>query len=343
MKALICGCSGPELSDEERTFFSEVRPFGLILFTRNIKNPQQVQALVAEFRKLVNRSNALVLIDQEGGRVQRLRPPHWREFPPAARYGDLWAHDPLSALRAARLVTWLLAAELVELGINADALPVLDVPVEGAHGIIGDRAYARSPQAAALLARAAMAGLAAAGVAPVIKHIPGHGRARADSHEELPIVDTPLDALRAHDFLPFAALADAPMAMTAHVTYTAIDPANPATTSHTVITDIIRGEIGFDGLLMTDDLNMQALNGPLPARAEAALKAGCDIILHCSGDLSEMQEVAAVCPTLAGKALQRAQAAVSVTAAAHLPLDAQEAERWRRQLLNGVTTPREET
>ena len=333
MKALICGCSGPVFSDDERAFFSEVRPYGLILFARNIESPEQVRALVSDFRALVGWPQAPVLIDQEGGRVQRLRPPHWQEFPPAARLGALWARDPLAALRAARLVTWLLALELADLGINVDALPVLDVPVAGAHDVIGDRAYAREPQTVALLARAAIAGLQAAGIAPIIKHIPGHGRARADSHEELPVVDAPLATLRRHDFLPFAALADAPMAMTAHVVYSAIDAANPATTSRTVIADIIRGEIGFDGLLMSDDLAMRALTGPLPARAEAALAAGCDVVLHCSGELEEMRAVAAVCPALSGKSLARARAAVAGLRPAELTPDAGEAEHWRRQLL----------
>lgn len=334
MKALICGCAGTTLSDEERAFFSETRPCGLILFARNVETPEQVRALVSDFRDLVGWPRAPVLIDQEGGRVQRLRPPHWREFPPAARLGELWTHDPLAALRAARLVTWLLASELADLGINVDALPVLDVPVEGAHDIIGDRAYARTPEVAALLAGAAVSGLMASGVAPIIKHVPGHGRARVDSHEELPVVDAPLSTLRTHDFLPFAALADAPMAMTAHVVYTAIDAANPATTSHTVIMDIIRGEIGFDGLLMTDDLVMQALEGSLPARAEAALQAGCDVVLHCSGDLKEMQAVAAACPPLSGRALERARAAVEDLHGTSLPADKmQEAEEWRQRLL----------
>ena len=333
MKALICGCAGVTLAEEERAFFAEERPWGLILFARNVESPAQVRALAADFRALVGREEAPVFIDQEGGRVQRLRPPHWRDYPPAARFGELWARDPAAACRAARAVTWLLATELAELGINADALPVLDVPVEGAHDIIGDRAYARRPEVAALLARAAMSGLAAAGVAPVIKHIPGHGRARADSHEELPVVEAPLDALRAHDFPPFAALADAPMAMTAHVVYAAIDARNPATTSRTVIHDIIRGEIGFDGLLMSDDLNMKALAGPLAERTEAALAAGCDVALHCSGKLEEMREVAAACPELSGRALERAEAAMAFMQPRGLAPDEREAERWREQLL----------
>ena len=333
MKALICGCAGTVFTEEERAFLAEAQPWGLILFARNVDTPEQVRALVNDFRALVGRADAPVFIDQEGGRVQRLRPPHWRDYPPAARFGALWAQDPLAACRAARAVSWLLASELADLGINADALPVLDVPVEGAHDIIGDRAYARTPEVAALLARAAMSGLSAAGVAPVIKHIPGHGRARADSHEELPVVETPPDLLRTHDFLPFAALADAPMAMTAHVVYAAIDAKNPATTSRTIIQDIIRGEIGFDGLLMSDDLNMKALAGPLAARAEAALAAGCDVVLHCSGVLAEMREVAAACPELSGPALRRAEAAMAWMQPRGLPPDEREAEAWRKQLL----------
>ncbi len=326
MKALICSCADTTLREEERAFFAEERPFGLILFARNVENPDQVRALVAEFRTLVGREDAPVFIDQEGGRVQRLRPPHWRDYPPTASLGALWRRDPLVALRAARAVTWLLGRDLATLGINADCLPVLDVPVAGSHDIIGDRAYADEPQVAALLARAAVAGLKAAGVAPVIKHIPGHGRARADSHKELPVVDASLEELRSHDFLPFAALADTPMAMTAHVVYAALDDRNPATTSRVVIDDIIRGEIGFAGLLMSDDLNMEALDGPLAARAEAALAAGCDVVLHCSGELEEMRTVAAVCPALSGMALQRAEAATKAMAAQGMAPSAEEAE-----------------
>ncbi len=332
LKALICGCAGPTLSEEERAFFAEERPFGLILFARNVESPAQVRALTADFRALAGREEAPVFIDQEGGRVQRLRPPHWRDYPPAATFGALWKQDPLAALNAARAVTWLLGRELAEIGVNADCLPVLDVPVAGSHDIIGDRAYAEEPVAAALLARAAVAGLRAAGVAPVIKHIPGHGRARVDSHEKLPVVDAPLEALRGHDFLPFAALADAPMAMTAHVVYAAVDGRNPATTSRVVIHDVIRGEIGFSGLLMSDDLNMRALEGPLAARAEAALEAGCDVVLHCSGRLDEMRAVAAVCPVLSGEALRRAEGAMAATRPEGLAPEKRVAEGWLERL-----------
>ncbi len=307
--AFISGCAGSELSAAERAFFGRTRPWGLILFARNIEDPGQVRRLVADFREAVGRPQAPVLIDQEGGRVQRLRPPHWRTWPPAMRFAELFERDRVEALRAARLVTWLLGRELAGLGINVDCLPVLDVPVPGSHEIIGDRAYGHDPLVVATLGRAAMEGLRAAGIAPVIKHVPGHGRARADSHLKLPVVETPLEELRRTDFVPFAACADAPMAMTAHVVYAGIDPEEPATHSLRVIRDVIRGEIGFDGLLMSDDLNMKALKGSLAERCEKALAAGCDIVLHCSGILEEMEEVAAAAGTLSGRALERAIAA----------------------------------
>ncbi len=307
--AFISGCEGTELSAAEQDFFARTRPWGLILFARNIENPGQVRRLVADFREVVGRPQAPVLIDQEGGRVQRLRPPHWRTWPPAMRFAELFERDRVEALRAARLVTWLLGRELAGLGINVDCLPVLDVPVPGSHEIIGDRAYGHDPLVVATLGRAAMEGLRTAGVAPVIKHVPGHGRARADSHLELPVVDTPMEELHGTDFVPFAACADAPMAMTAHVVYTDIDPEAPATHSSRVIGEVIRGEIGFDGLLMSDDVNMKALKGSLAERCERALAAGCDIVLHCSGVLEEMEEVAAAAGSLAGRGRERAGAA----------------------------------
>ncbi len=307
--AFISGCAGTELSAAEREFFGRTRPWGLILFARNIENPGQVRRLTADFREVVGRPRAPVLIDQEGGRVQRLRPPHWRAWPPAMRFAELFDRNRVEALRAARLVTWLLGAELADLGINVDCLPVLDVPVARSHEIIGDRAYGHDPLVVAALGRAAMEGLKAAGVAPVIKHVPGHGRARADSHLALPVVNTPAEELRQTDFVPFTACADAPMAMTAHVVYADIDPEAPATHSARIIGEVIRGEIGFDGLLMSDDVNMKALKGTLAERCERALAAGCDIVLHCSGVLEEMEEVAAAAGTLAGRALERAVAA----------------------------------
>jgi len=313
--AFISGCEGTELSTAEWEFFSRARPWGLILFARNIENPRQVRRLIADFREAVNRPQAPVLIDQEGGRVQRLRPPHWRAWPPAMRFAELFDRNRVEALRAARLVTWLLGRELADLGINVDCLPVLDVPVAGSHEIIGDRAYGHDPLVVAALGRAAIEGLRAAGIAPVIKHVPGHGRARADSHLELPVVGTPVEELRETDFVPFAACADAPMAMTAHVVYADIDPEAPATHSARVVEEVIRGEIGFDGLLMSDDVNMKALKGSLAERSEKALAAGCDIVLHCSGVLEEMEEVAAAAGTLAGRARERADAAERVMGA----------------------------
>jgi beta-N-acetylhexosaminidase len=310
--AFISGCSSYSLSEAERRFFSETKPWGLIVFRRNCESPDQIRALTAEFRALVERRNAPVFVDQEGGRVQRMGPPanHWRKYPPARRYGDLYRHDPLAALRTARNVGRLMAEDLFSAGINADCLPVLDVPQPDGHNIIGDRAYAEEVAQIIALARAHMAGLMEGGVLPVIKHIPGHGRAKADSHLELPVVDATRAELEAVDFPPFAALADAPMAMTAHVVYTALDKKAPATLSKKIIKTVIRKEIGFRGLLMSDDLSMNALSGTLAERAAGALEAGCDMLLHCNGKLNEMDEVARVAGLLRGKALTRARRAL---------------------------------
>ena len=336
ISAFISGCEGPSLSAAERKFFAASRPWGLILFARNVENPGQVRALVEEFRAAVGRADAPVFIDQEGGRVQRMGPPHWRAYPPAMRLAELFETDRPRALKAARLVTWLLGTELRDVGINADCLPVLDVPAADGHEIIGDRAYGRDALTVIALARAAMEGLKAASVAPVIKHIPGHGRARADSHEELPVVEAPLEELRRVDFAPFAAFADAPMAMTAHVVYAAVDADAPATHSRKVTGGIIRGELGFDGLLMSDDLNMQALSGSLGSRGEKALAAGCDVLLHCSGVLAEMEEVAGVSGPLEGAAARRARAAEAVmNAPAAQGLDKGEAEALLAELMAG--------
>lgn len=260
---------------------------------------------MADLRGIVGRDDAPILIDQEGGRVARLRPPHWREAPPAADFGALAEHDEEGACQAARLNARLIGTELAQLGIDVDCAPVLDVPAPGSHAIVGDRAFGTSPALVARLGRAAIEGFLSAGVIPVIKHIPGHGRARVDSHHELPVVEAGLDELRAVDFAPFAALADAPWAMTAHVVYQAIDADNPATTSKTAITDIIRGEIGFDGVLVSDDLSMKALSGSLGERAAAALAAGCDIALHCNAEMDEMRAVAEAAPPLTPAAEER--------------------------------------
>ncbi|MCC6948924.1 MAG: beta-N-acetylhexosaminidase [Bradyrhizobiaceae bacterium] len=309
-RACILGCIGPRLDSEERELFERAQPFGLILFARNIETPEQVRALVREFRAIVGRPDAPVLIDQEGGRVQRLKPPHWPDFPPAQTFGSIYARDRTEGIAAARLGARLIAAELAALGINVDCLPVADLLHPDAHGIIGDRAYGSDPASVAELARAAAEGLLAGGVLPVVKHIPGHGRARADSHEELPIVATPLAELDRTDFEPFRRLADLPIAMTAHVVYADIDPGRPATTSSKVIREVIRERLGFRGLLISDDLSMKALQGTLGARAEAALSADCDIALHCNGSLDEAREVAAAAPRLAGEGTERAKAAL---------------------------------
>jgi beta-N-acetylhexosaminidase len=297
-RSVIFGVSGPDLSDDERRFFADADPLGFILFSRNCASPDQVRALVSDLREVVGRADAPVLIDQEGGRVARLGPPHWRAAPSAARFADIACVDESLAVEAARLNARLLAAELADLGINIDCAPVLDIPQPGAHQVIGDRAFGGTPEQVARLGRATCEGLLAGGVLPVIKHLPGHGRATADSHFDLPVVDAARGELDRVDFAPFRALNAMPWAMTAHVVYTALDPSAPATTSSVVIERVIRGTIGFDGVLISDDLCMRALEGPADRRAEAALAAGCDIALHCNGVLAEMEAVAAACPPL---------------------------------------------
>ena len=307
-RAFVCGCSGIALTREEHDFLRQSEPFGLILFQRNVESPDQVRALVDSFRDCRGDANAAVLVDQEGGRVQRLGPPCWRAYPAAARFNAL--HLPFERKeRFVRLAGALIGQDLSRLGLNIDCAPVLDVPVEGSHGVIGDRAYAGDPQIVAKLGRAAALGLADGGVLPVMKHIPGHGRASVDSHFDLPVVTTALEILTQTDFLPFAANADLPLAMTAHVVYTALDSDRPATLSVHVI-EHIRKKMGFAGLLLSDDLSMQALRGSLRARAEAAFAAGIDVVLHCNGDLAEATAVAAAAPVLAGQSLARASRAV---------------------------------
>ncbi|MCB1477094.1 MAG: beta-N-acetylhexosaminidase [Rhodobiaceae bacterium] len=305
-RAFITGIAGLTISQQEVAFLDATRPWGLILFARNIDTPDQVKSLVRAFRDIVGRPDAPVLIDQEGGRVRRLRPPHWRDVPAAGLIAALWSGDRAAAERAAWLSGRLIGEELYALGITVDCFPVADLLITGAHDIIGDRAYGETPEAVIALAGAAAAGMRASGVSTIVKHIPGHGRARADSHLELPTVSTPRDQLAATDFATFAGLSDLPMAMTAHVVYAAIDAAAPATTSATVIGDIIRGEIGFDGLLMSDDLSMKALSGTMGARTQAAFAAGCDMALHCNGDMAEMEAVADATPQLVGEPARRA-------------------------------------
>jgi beta-N-acetylhexosaminidase len=322
--AAILGCSGPILTAEERTFFRRVKPWGFILFKRNVETPDQVRTLVDALRDTVGRADAPVLIDQEGGRVQRLGPPHWDRYPPGRAFGDLTGNDPLVRREITRLGARLMAHDLAALGINVDCVPVLDVPDPAGHEIIGDRAYGQTPDEVALLGRAAAEGLIAGGVLPVIKHIPGHGRAMSDSHLELPVVDAGLEDLDARDFTPFRVLSDMPMAMTAHVIYSAIDKRRPATTSKKVMRKVIRGAIGFDGLVMSDDLSMKALSGDFTERAAMSRAAGCDVVLHCNGAMAEMKAVVEGAGSLKGRAAARAKAALARLARTPEPFDAAE-------------------
>jgi beta-N-acetylhexosaminidase len=310
-RAFITGVSGPELTAAEREFIRIERPWGFILFKRNIETPAQVILLIAELRKEIGEPDAPVLIDQEGGRVQRLGPPHWPAYPPGAVFGTLYDIDRALGLSAARLSARLIAADLIDLGVTVDCLPLADVPVAGSDAVIGNRAYGTEPAKVAAIARAVTEGLEQGGILPVLKHIPGHGRATADTHFRLPVVDTPESELERTDFAAFQPLADLPMAMTAHVVFSALDPAHPATTSATIIHQVIRGVIGFQGLLMSDDVSMNALAGSIAERTRAILAAGCDMVLHCNGKLDEMRDVARETPELSGKALERARRALA--------------------------------
>jgi beta-N-acetylhexosaminidase len=307
-KAVIFGCAGPHLGATERDFFRAVDPAGFILFQRNCVDPDQVAALVADLKTTTRRAHTPILIDQEGGRVQRLKPPHWRAAPAAGRIASL---NPEAAERAAWINARLIAAELAALGITVNCAPVLDTPIHGAHAVIGDRAPGTNPADIARLGRATMRGFEAGGVLPVIKHLPGHGRALVDSHEHCPVVETIAETLIAEDLPPFQALADAPFAMTAHVVFTAWDETQPATLSARVIGDIIRCRIGFAGVLITDDLSMKALGGSLGERARRALAAGCDLALHCNGKFEEMVELAAAIGPLSRAASARLDQALA--------------------------------
>ena len=334
-RACILGCAGPTLGAEERAFLRDARPWGFILFKRNVESPEQVRALTAALREAVDREDAPVLIDQEGGRVQRMGPPHWPAYPPGSAYGALPANDPLARREAVRLGARLMAHDLAAVGIDVDCVPVADVPAPDVHDVIGDRAYAETAEEVAVLARAAAEGLLAGGVLPVVKHIPGHGRARADSHHELPVVDAGREALDAVDFTPFRVLSDLPMAMTAHVVYAAWDRRRAATVSRKVVRRVMREAIGFDGLIMTDDLGMKALQGSLAELTRASLAAGCDVALHCSGVLSENREVAEAAPKLAGKARRRAEAALARRVRTPEPLDVGEARARFAEIMSG--------
>jgi beta-N-acetylhexosaminidase len=315
--AMILGCAGATLAPAEHDFFRAADPLGFILFQRNCLDPAQVRGLVAALRDSVGRADAPVLIDQEGGRVARLRPPHWRRYPSGSQIAALGDAAPA----AARGVTRLIADDLAGLGITVDCLPVLDLPVSGADAIIGDRSYGTAPERVGAIARAACEGLLAGGVLPVIKHIPGHGRATVDSHLACPVVTASRDELAASDFRPFRALNDMGWAMTAHIVYTALDAARPATLSPTVIAEVIRGEIGFAGVLVSDDLSMEALGGSLGERAAGAVAAGCDLVLHCNGRLDEMREVADAVAPLSPPSSARVAAGEAQRRRSTTPLD----------------------
>ena len=334
VRAFITGLAGREISANERAFLREAEPWGLIIFKRNIDTPAQVAALVRSFRDIVSRE-APVLVDQEGGRVQRLAPPHWPAYPPGAVYSTLYDRDPSSGLAAARLGTHLIASDLRALGIDTDCLPLADVPVAGSDNVIGDRAYGTEPGKVAAIAGAVAEGLLAGGVLPVLKHLPGHGRATADSHLKLPVVDTDRETLEKTDFAAFRPLAGLPLGMTAHVVFSAIDPAQPATTSVTIVDQVIRGFIGFRGLLMSDDVSMGALSGTIAERSRASLAAGCDVVLHCNGDLGQMMQVASASPALAGEAAIRAEAALAQRSAPE-EFDVAEARRMFNALVGSA-------
>jgi beta-N-acetylhexosaminidase len=310
MRAFITGVAGPALTDTERSFLREAQPWGLIVFAQNIAAPDALRRLVGDFRASVGH-DAPVLVDQEGGRVQRLGPPHWPKYPPAGAYGRLYERDQARGIAAAGLGGRLIAADLYGIGIDVDCAPVADLPAADADPVIGDRAFGTEPNAIVAVAGAFARGLIDGGVLPVVKHMPGHGRATADSHKKLPVVRTDRATLEASDFAAFRGLADLPMAMTAHLMFSAIDTAAPATASAAIVHDVIRGSIGFAGLLMSDDICMGALSGSLGERTRAALAAGCDVVLHCNGDMAEMQAVAAAAPLLQGEAARRAAAALA--------------------------------
>jgi beta-N-acetylhexosaminidase len=322
-RAIVLGCAGERLSSDEIRLFAASDPFGFVLFRRNCRDPDQLRALIGEMRDAVGRADAPVLIDQEGGRVARLQPPHWRRYPTPALIGAL--PDPQAA-EAAWLGARLIADDLAALGITVDAVPVLDLPVSGADPVIGDRAYGSEPERVARLGRAVCEGMLAGGVLPIIKHIPGHGRAQVDSHRNLPRVDATREMLIASDFAPFRTLSAMPWAMTAHIVYTAIDADAPATFSPAVIDGVIRGHIGFDGVLISDDISMGALEGSLGERTRRALDAGCDLALHCNGVLAEMEEVTEAAPPVTAAAQSRLARAEMLRRSSLQPFDRAAAE-----------------
>ncbi|MEC3910484.1 beta-N-acetylhexosaminidase [Sphingobium sp. CR2-8] len=313
MKPVIFGLSGATLTSDERAFFHDAQPAGYILFKRNIADRAQLRALTDDLRSLHGREDLLIMIDQEGGRVARMQAPVWPSFPPGAVFDRLYDLSPSSAIAAARANAHAIALTLAEVGITVDALPLLDVRQDGASDIMGDRTLGAEPMRVAALGRATLEGLADGGVVGIVKHMPGHGRALVDSHLDLPVVDADLNALET-DLAPFRTLNQAPIGMTAHVVYTAWDAQHPASLSPTIIEEIIRQRIGFDGLLMSDDLDMKALNGSIPELAAAVVAAGCDLALNCWGRMDDMVGIATLLPEItdAGRArLDRAMASVT--------------------------------
>ena len=312
MTPAIFGLAGLALTDDERAFFREADPAGYILFGRNVQDRAQVRALTEELRAIHGRERLLISIDQEGGRVARMKPPEWEPFPPGEAFARLWRVAPASAIEAARANAEALGHDLAEVGITVDYTPLLDVRQPGAHDVIGDRAFGTEPMQVAALGRAVLDGLARAGIAGCIKHMPGHGRACADSHKELPTVEADEAELET-DLEPFRTLRNAPIGMTAHVRYTAWDAENPGTLSPVVIKEVIRGRIGFSGLLLTDDIDMEALAGSVPERAERAIAAGCDIVLNCWAKMDDMVGIAERLPVISNMAQKRLDHALSGT------------------------------
>src|ERR1700681_946375 len=339
MRAFITGVAGPALTHEERQFLREAQPWGFIVFSRNIAGAEPLRRLIGEFRSLVGR-DAPVLIDQEGGRVQRLGPRDWPSYRQGAAYGALYDRDRESGLAAARLGARLIASDLADLGIDVDCVALADVPIPGSDAVIGDRAYGTEPGKVAAIAGAIAEGLADGGVLPVLKHIPGHGRATADSHKRLPVVSTDRATLEATDFAAFRPLAALPLGMTAHVVFSAIDPVAPATLSAAIVGGVIRDSIGFRGLLMSDDISMHALSGSLSERSAAAIAAGWDMVLHCNGELAEMRAVATAAPVLAGEAARRAAAALATKRPA-APFDIAAGRAEFARLMKGTWPPAE--
>ena len=332
-RAVIFGCAGLSLSADERAFFRDADPLGFIVFARNIDSPDQARKLIDDLRSCVARADAPVLVDQEGGRVARLKPPHWRKAPPGRVLGELYRRDPAKGLEAARLNSRLLAMDVASIGCDVDCLPVLDIAFPETHAVIGDRAYAETPEAVAAIGRAAAEGLMAEAVMAVIKHIPGHGRATVDSHDHLPHVGASREVLEKTDFLPFKLLSDLPWAMTGHLLFEAVDPNEPITVSAGALKDVIRDHVGFDGLLLSDDLSMQALGGSLGDRAARSIAAGCDVALHCNGRMDEMKQVVDRTGPLTERGWQRFQAGRASLARQRAPMPRAEVSRRLAALL----------